>query len=343
MHDHSMKLMTDFRDKYLQDMKGCSILDIGAMQVIRQYHSYREIFEPEYTYIGMDIVRGRNVGIVGYKNITEEYDVVISGQVMEHVNRPWEWIKSLRPYFKKYICIIAPNTIKEHRYPIDTYRYFPDGMRDLFNYAGIEVVKIFKSDKDTVGIGTKIDEGQITLPSLLKKYYGVKKFLSSPILVDDFSRTDIAKTINRLEFSKGAEVGVQNGRYSKVLCQHITSCELLCIDSWSGENSAKEYKVAKEGLKSYNATLIKKTSMEAVKSIPENSLDFVYIDSNHSLVEEDLTEWSRRVKPGGIIAGHDYHLQSVKNAVDKYTKEHNIKEWFLTGAERWRSFFWIKI
>ncbi len=155
MHDHSMDLMKDFRDKYLLGMKGCSVLDVGSMRVIRQKHSYRELFESDYFYTGMDVTRGMNVDIVGYENITEVYDVVISGQVMEHVNRPWEWLRSLKPYFEKYICIIAPNAIKEHRYPIDTYRYFPDGMKDLFNYAEIVVIKIFKSDKDTVGVGTK--------------------------------------------------------------------------------------------------------------------------------------------------------------------------------------------
>lgn len=155
MHDHSMELMAGFRDKYLLGMKGCTILDIGAMRVIRQKHSYRELFELNYIYTGMDVAPGLNVDIVGFENITEVYDVVISGQVIEHVNHPWDWLKNLKQYFRKYICIIAPNAIKEHRYPIDTYRYLPDGMRDLFNYADIVVINIFKSDKDTVGVGTK--------------------------------------------------------------------------------------------------------------------------------------------------------------------------------------------
>ena len=146
--------MAYFRDRYLSGMKGCTILDVGSMRVIKQKESYRDLFG-EYKYTGMDIAPGPNVDVVGYEAIKDIYDVVISGQTMEHVRRPWDWLKNLTQYFRTYICIIAPNKIKEHRYPIDTYRYYPDGMRDLFDYAGIKAVSIFKSDNDTIGIGIK--------------------------------------------------------------------------------------------------------------------------------------------------------------------------------------------
>jgi len=147
-----MILMADFRDRYLADMKGCTILDVGSA-IVRKQRCYRELFA-DYCYVGMDIVEGRNVDIVGYKKLGR-YDVVISGQVMEHVKRPWDWLCVLDDLFRKYICIIAPNTHKEHRYPVDTYRYFPDGMLDLFEYAEITPVEVRRVGKDTIGIGTK--------------------------------------------------------------------------------------------------------------------------------------------------------------------------------------------
>ena len=156
MHDNSMKLMAYFRDKYLLELMGCTILDVGARKVKRRHRCYRELFKLDYGYFGMDIVPGRNVDIVGYEAIGDRvFDVVISGQTMEHINRPWEWLKMLKQYFAKYICIIAPNKFSEHRYPIDTYRYFPDGMRDLFECAGVIPLEIFKDKADTIGIGTK--------------------------------------------------------------------------------------------------------------------------------------------------------------------------------------------
>jgi len=153
MHGSSMKLMADFRDRYLSEMKGCSVLDIGSRRVKDQQQCYRDLLG-DYRYTGMDIVAGDNVDVVGYENLGA-YDVLISGQVMEHVCKPWDWLASLTLYFHQYICIIAPNTHAEHRHPIDTYRYFPDGMRDLFDYAGIIPVEIRRVDKDTIGIGTK--------------------------------------------------------------------------------------------------------------------------------------------------------------------------------------------
>lgn len=159
MHNNSMKLMTYFRDKYLSEMKRATILDVGSMLQLGagKQKTYKELFEKDFNYIGMDIEPGSNVDIVGYHSIIEKYDVVISGQVMEHVNRPWEWLKNLTNFFNKYICIIVPNTWDEHRFPIDTYRYFPDGMKDLFEYAGIKELEIFRDYCDTIGIGTHND------------------------------------------------------------------------------------------------------------------------------------------------------------------------------------------
>jgi len=156
MHPNSMKLMKYFRDRYLLDMKGATVLDVGAMDMQSgRMGSYRSLFKQDFRYRGMDVEPGPNIDIVGYENIKGIYDVVISGQTMEHVKRPWEWLKSLTGYYREFICIIAPNTWGQHRYPIDTYRYFPDGMRDLFEYAGIKELEIFMRGKDTIGIGAR--------------------------------------------------------------------------------------------------------------------------------------------------------------------------------------------
>jgi len=157
MHTPSLNLMRAFRDKYLMNGRGYSILDVGSRWVGGAGgRTYREFFQPpKFKYVGMDIEAGKNVDVVGYEGIKEVYDVLISGQTMEHLKHPWEWLVSLKQYFSIYICIIAPNTHKEHRHPLDTYRYFPDGMRDLFEYAGIKELEIYLADEDTIGIGTK--------------------------------------------------------------------------------------------------------------------------------------------------------------------------------------------
>ena len=154
MHSTSIDLVADFRDRYLPTLKGCSVLDVGSCVYGKQV-SYRDLFT-DYKYIGMDLVEGPNVDVVGYDALTPPYAVVISGQTLEHVERPWEFLRTLREYFTKYICIVAPNRTAEHRVPIDTFRYFPDGMRSLFNYAGIEVVEVGRFGKDTRAIGKQV-------------------------------------------------------------------------------------------------------------------------------------------------------------------------------------------
>ena len=59
---------------------------------------------------------------------------------------------------------------------------------------------------------------------------------------------------------------------------------------------------------------------------------------------EDLIEWSRKVRVGGIVSGHDFSYyigQQVVEAVDVYSKVHGIKELFMTD-EQDPSFFWRK-
>ena len=155
MHESSMRLMEDFRDRYLGGLKGCSILDVGAAMSNKQTITYRTLFEPDYQYTGMDIIPARNVDLVGYRKIVHGYDVVISGQVLEHIERPWEFLTRLARYFREYICIIAPNQWHEHRYPVDCFRYYPDGMRALFDHAGIIGIEFRRVGKDTIGIGTR--------------------------------------------------------------------------------------------------------------------------------------------------------------------------------------------
>jgi hypothetical protein len=44
------------------------------------------------------------------------------------------------------------------------------------------------------------------------------------------------------------------------------------------------------------------------RDVTNGSLDFVYIDGNHRFeqVVADLAAWAPKVRPGGIVAGHDY-------------------------------------
>lgn len=83
--------------------------------------------------------------------------------------------------------------------------------------------------------------------------------------------------------------------------------------------------------------------MEAVKDFPNNFFDFVHIDGDHSYdaVMNDLIEWSKRVRVGGIISGHDYDPDwAVKLAVDDYVKNNSIDNCFYSVEKRISPSFW---
>ena len=56
-------------------------------------------------------------------------------------------------------------------------------------------------------------------------------------------------------------------------------------------------------------------SQTALETCPDGYVDWVYIDGNHNepYVGQDLALARRKVRPGGIIAGDDYHWQAETN------------------------------
>jgi hypothetical protein len=146
------------------------------------------------------------------------------------------------------------------------------------------------------------------------------------------SREDFPKFFAELKFKVGAEVGVLKGEFSELLCKGNPGLKLYCIDAWGiGEKKRREYHLqaleeAKVRLSVYDTVLIHKLSMDAVKDFADESLDFVYIDANHepSFVREDIREWTKKVKKGGIVSGHDYNLYKITPVIDEYVKNNDF-------------------
>jgi SAM-dependent methyltransferase len=70
------------------------------------------------------------------------YDLVLSGQVMEHVRRIWRWMPELARVCRPggHVITIAPVSWPYHEVPFDCWRAYPEGMRALSDEAGLEVV-----------------------------------------------------------------------------------------------------------------------------------------------------------------------------------------------------------
>ncbi len=148
---------------------------------------------------------------------------------------------------------------------------------------------------------------------------------------------------------KGVEIGVKTGLYSNELLTYWKGEELISIDPWlsapaeeyvdrsnvSQDEFEDYYRQTRERLEPHGSrsTIWRMTSVEAAPRVPDHSLDFVYIDARHDYdsVLEDLAYWCSKVKPGGILAGHDYVDGDfeqgefyVKSAVDEFFGEREV-------------------
>lgn len=212
--------------------------------------------------------------------------------------------------------------------------------------------------------------------NLIKEKFNIDLNGKLPIVINMRRHRELLSLFDELGFKKGVEIGVRKGLYSKWICHMIKGVTLFCVDPWKPydtyvesvyedqEFMNKSFLETQERLKDYNCRFIRKTSAEAVDDFLDNSLDFVFIDGNHSFeyVIEDIAKWSRKVRPGGIISGHDYwrsidrkdptydvlsqteriRLCQVKDAVDAWTFSNDIKPWFITKGDKCPSWFWVK-
>ena len=149
MHQSSIEKMTAFRDRYLfaKINEPLRILDLGSQDV---NGSYRPLFlNPLWNYVGLDMAAGNNVDIVlrtpyVWSEVTSgSADVVISGQAFEHIQYFWITMLEIARVLKPggICCVLAPSSGPEHRYPMDCWRFYPDGMVSLAHFAQMEVIE----------------------------------------------------------------------------------------------------------------------------------------------------------------------------------------------------------
>jgi len=119
----------------------------------------------------------------------------------------------------------------------------------------------------------------------------------------------------------GVELGTFKGEYSRVILESWPGT-LYMVDVWrplsieeyddqsNHANHSDAYSEAMKNTKEYaeRAHMIRCRGEIASNLFPDEYLDFVYIDANHTYeaVTEDIKIWYPKIKSGGILAGHDY-------------------------------------
>lgn len=132
----------------------------------------------------------------------------------------------------------------------------------------------------------------------------------------------------------GAEIGVLRGAMSSFLLAR-KGMNLLMVDSWkpmpkyrvTAEDQEFNKRMAVEA-SGEKGTILHMDSVDAAKTIPDGTLDFVFIDADHSYegVKRDIEAWKPKVRAGGLLCGHDYDNpgepfgKDVKRAVDELGK-----------------------
>ena len=136
-----------------------------------------------------------------------------------------------------------------------------------------------------------------------------------------------------------AEIGVDMGDFSEAILQHTRPQKLHLIDLWGteryhqGKRAGVEAKFANE-IAQQRVEMNLGLSTEVVTNFPEAYFDWIYIDTDHSYKNtlNELRLYSAKVKPGGIIAGHDFVIGNWKGLV-KYGVIDAVYEFCVT--ENW--------
>ncbi len=141
----------------------------------------------------------------------------------------------------------------------------------------------------------------------------------------------------------GFEIGVREASFSERILDRWAGTLLVSVDPWmecAPDRYVDEANVAQERQEDVLAEararlarfgersqIWRMTSVEAAQRVLPASVDFVYLDARHdeASVREDLEAWYGKVRPGGVIAGHDYvdgtfpeGVFGVRSAVDAF-------------------------
>ena len=149
MHKTSYLKMKWFKNKYLKTSDNLKILDVGSLDTNGDFN-YRAIFnEKNWSYTGLDFQNGNNVDILvndiyNWLEVEDNtYDVVISGQLFQHLEYFWLTMSEIERVLKPggYVCIIAPAAGPKHGGNMpNCYRFREDGLAAMAKYVDLEVL-----------------------------------------------------------------------------------------------------------------------------------------------------------------------------------------------------------
>ncbi|QBR71270.1 hypothetical protein CU048_08215 [Beijerinckiaceae bacterium] len=145
MHRNSCLILEKYGKEFFAP--GCSVLEIGASGPPSDYQKLfgAKAAKWDTLEIGSDFAIPPTYVSKDEYNFpvpSDAYDVVISGQVIEHVRKIWRWFPELARICKPGGVVITINPVSWHYHeaPVDCWRIYPEGMKALAEDAGLEVL-----------------------------------------------------------------------------------------------------------------------------------------------------------------------------------------------------------
>jgi len=157
MHASSYETMRILLDRHRALLPGRPrVADVGASDV---NGTYKPLLAGWADYTGIDLAAGPNVDLIAapYEVPGAPYDAILCGQVLEHTEDMPRLVAAIAAALRLGgVCFLAaPHTWEEHRYPVDCWRIFPDGMEWLLRGAALDRVEVFRCETDTWGVGRR--------------------------------------------------------------------------------------------------------------------------------------------------------------------------------------------
>lgn len=171
--------------------------------------------------------------------------------------------------------------------------------------------------------------------------------------IDKYQWHVIEDFVNKHSYTRGAELGVRWGQTSKYLLEHCPGLHIIGVDlmkpnpnadkkkgqedymTWDWLGYEKQVKAIEEAFPS-RFRMLRMDMTEASKLIPDDHLDWIFIDGDHSYegVSTDIKNWAPKVRKGGVVIGHD---------IDRLTVQRAAKEAFpdyKTEGRRFNNCWW---
>jgi SAM-dependent methyltransferase len=143
MHYNTILAFKRFCPSYFS--KTSLVLEIGPDNFPSSFQNVHGINFKKWDTIDMytsDKLTFQTKGDCTFPIENDTYDIVLAANVLEHVRKPWLWIKEVGRVCKENGVVICINPVSWHYHeaPIDCYRYYPEGMQSIFEEAKLDVL-----------------------------------------------------------------------------------------------------------------------------------------------------------------------------------------------------------